>query len=62
MGPKKTNIDFRWKDDEIQQLLQNFLEDKIKEEYKGFSWKSRRNKYENIQKILVENYLSNEVD
>ena len=38
------------------------MEDKIKEEYKGFSWESTRNKYKNIQKILVENYLSNEFD
>ena len=62
MGPKKTNIDFRQKDDETQQLLQNFLEYKIKEKYKGFSWESTRNKYKNIQKILVKNYLSNEFD
>ena len=62
MGPKKTNNDFRWTDDEIQLLLQTCLEYKTKEEYKGFSWESIRNKYENIREILVENYPRDEVD
>ena len=45
MGPKKTNNDFRWTEDEIQLLLQTCLEYKTKEEYEGFSWESIRNKY-----------------
>ena len=62
MGPKKANNDFRWKDDEIQLLLQTCLEYKTKEEYKGFSWESIRNKYENIREILGGNYPTDEVD
>ena len=62
MGPKKTNSDFRWTDDEIQLLLQTCLEYKTKEEYKRFSWESLRNIYENIREILVKNYPRDEVD
>ena len=62
MGPKKTNNDFRWTDDEIQLLLQTCLEYKTKGEYKGFSWESMINKYKNIHEILVENYPRDEVD
>ena len=62
MGPKKTNNDFRWTDDEIQWLLETGLEYRTIEECKGFSWESIRNKYENIREILVENYPTDEVD
>ena len=62
MGPKKTNNDFRWTDDEIQLLLQTCLEYKTKGEYKGFSWESMINKYKNIHEILVENYPRDEAD
>ena len=62
MGPKKTNNDFRWTDDKIQLLLQTCLENKTKEEYRGFSWESIRNIYENIRESLVENYPTDEVD
>ena len=45
-----------------QLLLQTCLEYKAKEEYKGFSWESIRNKYKNIREILVENYPTDEAD
>ena len=51
-------MDRRWN----QLLWQTCLEYKTKEEYKGFSWGSIRNKYKNIREVLVENYPADEVD
>ena len=59
---QRKHNDFRWTDDEIQLLLQTSLEYKTKDEYKGFSWASIRNKYKNIREILVESYPRDEVD
>ena len=50
---------FSFTDDEIQLLLEVSIEYKVEREYCGIDWESVRNKYEQIQGKLIEQYPKN---
>ena len=53
---------FSFTDDEIQFLLEVFTEYKAEHEYWGVGWESARNKYEQIQEKLIQQYPKNSTD
>ena len=53
---------FSFTDDEIQLLLEVCIEYKAKREYSDVDWESVRNKYEQIQEKLIQQYPKNATD
>ena len=52
---------FSFTDDEIQLLLEVCIEYKAQREYCGVDWESVRNKYEQIQEKLIQQYVVEEL-
>ena len=52
----KSYPDFQWTDDEIQLLLEATQNLKVEEDHKGLNWEAKRNKYDWIRALIIENY------
>ena len=64
MAPKKKVVnnnteqktDFSWTDDELQVLLEAYVQYKSEREYEGVNWDTVRSKYDRLRDILIETY------
>ena len=53
---RKSYIKLQWTDDEIQLILEATQNLKVEEDYKGLNWEAKRNKYDRIRALIIENY------
>ena len=56
MNRQLSKIDFTWRDDEVQLLMEAALELKSQSDYDGINWESKRNKYDQIKDTICERY------
>ena len=52
----KGSPEFQWTDDETQLLLEATQNLKVEEDYNGLNWEAKRNKFDRIRALIIENY------